>query len=116
MSKTRKLEFGTSRQLLWRNKQERNGKLKPQLLCAVLLLFPLVSCASSAIPFPGPLSSSAVLDANFSERIREIKKDKLRLSQERETHARLEYSHSNEFKKSLDTDRGHAQRNCFHFN
>ena len=46
--------------------------LKPQLLRAVLLLLPLVSCASTAIPFPGLLSSSAVLDVNFSERRREI--------------------------------------------
>ena len=46
--------------------------LKPQLLRAVLLLLPLVSCASTAIPFLGLLSSSAVLDVNFSEWIREI--------------------------------------------
>ena len=39
--------------------------LKPQLLRAVLLLLPLVS-ASAEIPFLGLLSSSAVLDVNFS--------------------------------------------------
>ena len=57
----------------WRNKLARKKMarwiLKPQLLRAVLLPFPLVSCTSTAISFPGPLSSSAVLDVNFSERI-----------------------------------------------
>ena len=73
LSKTRKLEFGTSRQQILMKqtrKKMASGMLKPQLLRAVLLLLPLVSCASTAIPFLGLLSSSAVLDVNFSERIR----------------------------------------------
>ena len=90
----------------WKNKLARKKMerwiLKPQLLRAVLLLFPLVSCASTAIPFLGPLSSSAVLDVNISERIRETKKEKLRLSEERETHGRLRmFTLSNEFKNRL---------------
>ena len=75
LSKTRKPVFGTSRQqflMKQTRKKMASWMLKPQLLRAVLLLLPLVSCASTAIPFLGLLSSSAVLDVNFSERIREI--------------------------------------------
>ena len=86
--------------------------LKPQLLCAVILRLPLVSCASTVIPFLRLLSSSAVLDVNFYERVREIKKDNLGLRRERETRARLLNVHT-AAKKSLDIP---VTRNVMVFN
>ena len=58
-------------------------KPRPRWLYAVLAVLPLVSRASTGIPFLGLLSPSAVLDVNFSERIRKNKERQLMTQSEK---------------------------------